>query len=612
MILKRMSDDLRKFQQSDRLLLEDVLGTVQNISRDIRKETGQSVEHCSIQDPDRALNLLIWMGKLCTRIYDANAEALNPSLRLEELRVLEENLRQRVSASEGLLSQITALRDEVAQLEQRLDLSREARAECDRLTRRRQELRSQDTGDADQSRAAELRREIAALEAHQQEASQALQSAQTEYLRVKQACDQSVSQRDELLRQAAGLAREGEQARGEVQQLRQRAKALETEMADISREEAGLSSEIAALESRQRQLNASCQQTRCARDVFRSDVDDALEEQKKLEAECAALEQEKQRLEGENASLMSANSICRAAIRLLRESLSEHREKSGRLEDQREKLEGQCQELRNRMEALDQEVTRLEEQSLPHWQQRVDELEAEQGRLSKEIAGKQASAGDLEQQTAQLAQQCAALQQEIDGEYQVCQSLRDERSKMLGEKTGLEEQIRSLEHLNKELEQELKGKSEEGLTRILSRRRDALTLKKNACDQLERELSQADRALEQAEADLKSRQGEFARLDRTLKERYALLDRLEQRMQDLQAREKELQNRKNRYALLRSADEELRRHTEILYGLQGIAPMENRDSVQQLIRVVGEAMDDIDRSVRCYVELTNHKLEELQ
>ena len=44
MKLKRMADDLEKFHSSDALTLEDVLGILQNVSRDIKKETGQSVE----------------------------------------------------------------------------------------------------------------------------------------------------------------------------------------------------------------------------------------------------------------------------------------------------------------------------------------------------------------------------------------------------------------------------------------------------------------------------------------------------------------------------------------------------------------------------------------
>lgn len=69
MKLKRMADDLEKFHSSDALTLEDVLGILQNVSRDIKKETGQSVEECTVRDADALTGLLIWMGKLYQRIY---------------------------------------------------------------------------------------------------------------------------------------------------------------------------------------------------------------------------------------------------------------------------------------------------------------------------------------------------------------------------------------------------------------------------------------------------------------------------------------------------------------------------------------------------------------
>lgn len=69
MKLKRMADDLEKFHSSDALTLEDVLGILQNVSRDIKKETGQSVEECTVRDADAA-----------DRSFDLDGEALSANL----------------------------------------------------------------------------------------------------------------------------------------------------------------------------------------------------------------------------------------------------------------------------------------------------------------------------------------------------------------------------------------------------------------------------------------------------------------------------------------------------------------------------------------------------
>ena len=117
MKLKRMADDLEKFHSSDALTLEDVLGILQNVSRDIKKETGQSVEECTVRDADALTGLLIWMGKLYQRIYASHEAELGTARRLKEYQELEAKLEAQTSDEEASLSQLEALTERVKTLQ---------------------------------------------------------------------------------------------------------------------------------------------------------------------------------------------------------------------------------------------------------------------------------------------------------------------------------------------------------------------------------------------------------------------------------------------------------------------------------------------------------------
>ena len=117
MKLKRMADDLEKFHSSDALTLEDVLGILQNVSRDIKKETGQSVEECTVRDADALTGLLIWMGKLYQRIYASHEAELGTARRLKEYQELEAKLEAQTSDEEAGLSQLEALTERVKTLQ---------------------------------------------------------------------------------------------------------------------------------------------------------------------------------------------------------------------------------------------------------------------------------------------------------------------------------------------------------------------------------------------------------------------------------------------------------------------------------------------------------------
>lgn len=87
------------------------------LSRDIKKETGQSVEECTVRDADALTGLLIWMGKLYQRIYASHEAELGTARRLKEYQELEAKLEAQTSDEEASLSQLEARQERVKTLQ---------------------------------------------------------------------------------------------------------------------------------------------------------------------------------------------------------------------------------------------------------------------------------------------------------------------------------------------------------------------------------------------------------------------------------------------------------------------------------------------------------------
>lgn len=121
MKLKLLSEDLAKFQSVDCPTIEDVLGILQNVGKDIKKETGHSLVACEIRNPDTLMGLLVWLGKLYSRIYDANSSVLNSAFRLEEYRALAAKLQKEIEAQEAAEPELLRLQEQVTELRGKKD-----------------------------------------------------------------------------------------------------------------------------------------------------------------------------------------------------------------------------------------------------------------------------------------------------------------------------------------------------------------------------------------------------------------------------------------------------------------------------------------------------------
>lgn len=122
MKLKLMSEDLEKFRSVNCLAIDDVLGILQNVGKDIKKETGQSMEEaCVIRDPDKVMDLLIWTVKLYSRIYDANQKSLDGARRLAECQAVEAQLRNSLAQQEPYTQKIRELNEELDRMRATMD-----------------------------------------------------------------------------------------------------------------------------------------------------------------------------------------------------------------------------------------------------------------------------------------------------------------------------------------------------------------------------------------------------------------------------------------------------------------------------------------------------------
>lgn len=73
MRMETVRSDITKFEHSAALSLNDILGTVQDLSDDIRRECGHAIEDCQPEDLSELTSKLIWLCNLSAKIADRHA-----------------------------------------------------------------------------------------------------------------------------------------------------------------------------------------------------------------------------------------------------------------------------------------------------------------------------------------------------------------------------------------------------------------------------------------------------------------------------------------------------------------------------------------------------------
>ena len=272
MKLKLMGEDLAKFQGAEGLAIEDVLGILQNVGKDIKKETGLSIEDCTIRDPDVLMNLLIWMGLLYSRIYERNSDRLNSARRLEEYKSRSAQLQERISAVEPAEQEIQKLKGQFDSLETTYAASTKTKQELesairqlqtalqadqqreDELTAKKQQLDMQNA--AQKNRISVLELDIQALEAADiptgRKKNVALELQKNRLLdekgKMQEELDQVEKEIQELQKEQIQLERRIKDKSDEVEDRQEKLKVAYGTHAHLSEKEKSLEAEIDALE----------------------------------------------------------------------------------------------------------------------------------------------------------------------------------------------------------------------------------------------------------------------------------------------------------------------------------------------------------------------------
>lgn len=296
MKLKLLSEDLEKFRSVNCLAIDDVLGILQNVGKDIKKETGQSMEEaCAIRDPDRVMDLLIWTVKLYSRIFDANRQPLDGARRLEECQAAQARLADALAQQEPYERKIRELNEELDRMRASVDGQIRQKREFEELVAEKTRLEEQvdavqaNTRDLKSLRAAvalledarriddltaqrdmvraqsaEIREKIGALEGDLKELQDselpALKMIYADKLRQKNALQAEVRQQNEavegvkadmtkLLEETARITRQKKDKEAEWLDLTDRLNSAYGQAADMDEKVRNLREQIAQLEA---------------------------------------------------------------------------------------------------------------------------------------------------------------------------------------------------------------------------------------------------------------------------------------------------------------------------------------------------------------------------
>lgn len=97
MRMETVRSDITKFEHSAALSLNDILGTVQDLSDDIRRECGHAIEDCQPEDLSELTSKLIWLCNLSAKIADRHADALSGEGRWGRLQNKLSALQEQIS-----------------------------------------------------------------------------------------------------------------------------------------------------------------------------------------------------------------------------------------------------------------------------------------------------------------------------------------------------------------------------------------------------------------------------------------------------------------------------------------------------------------------------------
>ena len=597
MKLKRMADDLEKFHSSDALTLEDVLGILQNVSRDIKKETGQSVEECTVRDADALTGLLIWMGKLYQRIYASHEAELGTARRLKEYQELEAKLEAQTSDEEAGLSQLEALTERVKTLQSEKEEAGQRIAKLKRLQEQELEV---------------LRTEASDLPALEEN----IRKEQEELEQLKQKVSGRHDQLNGLWAQKAPLKEEvqrlqqtAETCRTQITELAAKKKELTEQKTEQEKQLAAINDDTMRLEMELKQQSGAVDLNTACRDKLQEKADDLRREQEKLDKKVEELRAEANALQEHNTKALAEISFLERSIPTLRVALGEAASRKENLTAQKEELDARLEETEGKIHELSHAVELLEQTELPakakkksDVELKLHELKDENNTLQNDIRNCEMSIDDHKQKKDELEQRKKKLE---DEQHQVTEQLNE----TYGQINDMGENISHLQEQIHELEQQLEGKSQKGLALNLEARIAEYQNRKIECERLEQKLEAQQSQLNAKNTEIAQKKEEQEVLQLRFSQAENELESYQHSIAELTQRKDELADLEQRLKILKDVHQALQKHAKRLSELSPIGNYSDAENLGDLMDTMKDIIENIHKTMEQYIRKTNQSLE---
>ena len=245
MKLETVRSDIVKFEAAAALSLNDVLGVIQDLGADIRRECGHATEDCASADVSDLTSKLIWASNLLTKIAARHKAELSGESRYPRLQEKLSALEQQSAGYLQAESQLRQLREQVAGLENEASLRQQTRRQIAALIDKKEQL-ERDLRQLEGLDPTRLQSEVDSL-------SRQLHARQEEVAHLQA--------------QQARLQAQTEEQRTQLQKLRDEVVAAEPALRRMEEETAQWKARRGDMEERRKQIV----QTRAALEAARAD-----------------------------------------------------------------------------------------------------------------------------------------------------------------------------------------------------------------------------------------------------------------------------------------------------------------------------------------------------
>lgn len=603
MKLKRMADDLEKFHSSDALTLEDVLGILQNVSRDIKKETDQSVEECTVRDADALTGLLIWMGKLYQRIYASHETELGTARRLKEYQELAAKLEAQTSEEEAGLSQLEALTERVKTLQS----EKEETGLCIAKMKRLQEQERTLAGELEvlRTEASDLPALEENIRKEQEELDQLKQKVSGRHDQLNGLWVQKAPLKEEVQR----LQQTAETCRTQITELAAKKKELTEQKTVQEKQLAEINDDTMRLEMELKQQSGAVDLNTACRDKLQEKADDLRREQEKLDKKVEELREESNALQEHNTKALAEISFLERSIPTLRAVLGEAASQKENLTAQKEELDARLEEMEGKIHELSHAVELLEQTELParakkksDVELKLHELKDENNKLQNDIRNCEMAIDDRKRKKDELEQRKKKLE---DEQHQVTERLNE----TYGQINDMGENISHLQEQIHELEQQLEGKSQKGLALNLKARIAEYQNRKIECERLEQTLEAQQSQLNAKNTEIAQKKEEQEVLQLRFSQAENELESYQHSIAELTQRKDELADLEQHLKILKDVHQALQRHAKRLSELSPIGNYSDTENLGNLMDTMKDIIENIHKTMEQYIRKTNQSLE---